>query len=140
MSTKHKGRLLEHTNTNRQLTADPTKECKAKLINLLSKIKKESGLGEKNVQEHVSPKFCGLPKINKMETPLQPIVSSEESVTYGAANELARILKSLMGQSTHQVHNTQEFIEHTKNITSYDLTALFTSLPEGQSIKSSKTD
>ena len=41
----------------------------------------------------VPPKFYGLPKIHKPDTPLRPIVSSCGSVTYGVAKELAKILK-----------------------------------------------
>ena len=47
----------------------------------------------------VPPKFYGLPKIHKPDTPLRPIVSSCGSVTYGVAKELAKILKPLLGKS-----------------------------------------
>ena len=52
----------------------------------------------------VPPKFYGLPKIHKPDTPLRPIVSSCGSVTYGVAKELAKILKSLVGRSPTPHH------------------------------------
>ena len=58
-----------------------------------------------------APKFYGLPKIHKKEVPLRPIVSSIGSVTYGVANELARILKPLVGKSIYHVNNSKEFAD-----------------------------
>ena len=86
---------------------------------------------------YVPPKFYGLPKIHKPDTPLRPIVSNCESVTYGVPKELAKILKPLVGKSPHHINNTQDFVEQVKHITlapgeclsSYDVSALFTSVP-----------
>ena len=85
----------------------------------------------------VPPKFYGLPKIHKPDTPLRPIVSSCGSVTYGVAKELVKILKPLVGGSPHHINSTQDFVEQVKHITlapgeclsSYDVSALFTSVP-----------
>ena len=85
----------------------------------------------------VIPKFYGLPKVHKENTPLRPIVSSIGSVTYGVAKELSRIIKPLVGSTEHHVNNSKEFIEEVKKIkleegeciTSYDVSALFTSVP-----------
>ena len=84
----------------------------------------------------MSPRFYGLPKIHKPDTPLRPIVSSCGSVTYGVAKELAKILKPLVGKSPHHINSTQDFVEQAKHITlapgeclsSYDVSALFTSI------------
>ena len=69
--------------------------------------------------------------------PLRPIVSSIGDVTYQSAKELSKILKPLMGKSPHHVHTNEEFLQHLKGIqlgpdeviTSYDVKALFTSVP-----------
>ena len=53
------------------------------------------------------------------------------------AKELAKIIKPLVGTSKHHVNNTKEFTDEIKKtkleegecITSYDVTALFTSVP-----------
>ena len=47
----------------------------------------------------VPAKFYGLPKIQKPDTPLSPIMSSCGSVTYGVAKELTKTLKPLVGKS-----------------------------------------
>ena len=64
-------------------------------------------------------------------------MSSCGSVTYGVAKELAKILKPLVGKSTHVITSTQDFVEQAKQIklepgeclSSYDVSALFTSVP-----------
>ena len=69
--------------------------------------------------------------------PLRTIVSSTSTVTYNTAKELAKILKPLVGIWTHHVQNTRDFVEHLEDvrlkqgecIISYDVTALFASVP-----------
>ena len=84
-----------------------------------------------------TPKFDGLPKINKTGNPLRPIVSSRGSVTYGVAKVLTKLLKPLVGKSPHHIQSISDFVNRAKgitllpgqNLTSYDVTALFTSVP-----------
>ena len=64
-----------------------TNKLKAKLITILRRIKRKSGL-EDNIYEFM------YPKIHKTGTPFRPIVSSRGSVTYGVAKVLAKILNS----------------------------------------------
>ena len=89
------------------------------------------------------PSYMVLPKIHKPDTPLRPIVSSCGSVTYGVAKELAKILKTFSWQfpTPHQQH--PDFIEQAKQfklepgecLSSYDVSALFTSVPIGPALK-----
>ena len=88
------------------------------------------------------PKFYGLPKIHKLDTPLRPIVSSCGSVTYSVAKELTKILKPLVGKSAHHINSTGAFVEQVINVTllsgecfsSYDVTTLFCSVPVDQAL------
>ena len=70
----------------RTIDRDPTNKHKAKLITLLMKINRKPGL-EDGIYKYMYPmhlpKFYGLPKIHKTNTPLRPIVFSRGSVTYG---------------------------------------------------------
>ena len=58
------------------------------------------------------------------------------------AKELAKILKPLVGKFPHHINNTQDFVEQVKHITlapgeclsSYDVSALFTSVPVDQAL------
>ena len=133
--------LLED-NTYKKIAEDPTPKQKNKLINILRNIKAEGGLKEEVYKRLYptgagSPKFYGLPKLHKAGIPLRPIISSIGTVTYNTAKELARILKPLVGLSNHHIQNTMNFVDQIKEVklkkeesmVSYDVTALFTSVP-----------
>ena len=59
------------------------------------------------------------------------------------AKELAKILKPLVARSPHHINSTQDFVEQVKHITlvpeeclsSYDVSALFTSVPIDPALK-----
>ena len=62
------------TKAYRTIGSDPTSKLKAKLITMLRKIKRESGMEEKLHKAMyptgcTAPKFYGLPKIHKSGTP-----------------------------------------------------------------------
>ena len=125
----------------RAIPRNPTNKIKTKLVNILKRVKNQTGLDNKTYRTMYpmgcrAPKFYGLPKIHKQDTPLRPIVSSCGSVTYGVAKELSKILKPLVGES-HYINSTHDFVEQVKSVTllpeeclsSYDVSALFTSVP-----------
>ena len=137
-----KAEELLNTGTYKKISDDPTKKQKNNLISILKNIKTEGGLNEETYRRlyptaAVPSKLYGLPKIHKPGIPLRPIVSSIGAATYNTAKELAKILKPLVGMSAHCVHNTRDFVEQIKDvrlkqgecIISYDVTALFTSMP-----------
>ena len=138
----NKANHLLNQNTYRSIAKDCTNSIKNKLINILKRVKSQTGLDSNTYKSMyltgcIPPKFYGLPKIHKPDTPLRPIVSSCGSVTYVVAKELAKILKPLVGKSPHHITSTQDFVEQAKQITlepgeclsSYDVSALFTSVP-----------
>ena len=137
-----KAEELLNTGTYKKIPENPTKKQKHKLISVLKSIKAEGGLNEDTYRRiyptaAVPSKFYGLPKIHKPGIPLRPIVSSIGAATYNTAEELAKILKPLVGMSAHHIHNARDFVEQIKDvrlkqgecIISYDVTALFTSVP-----------
>ena len=138
----NKAQDLLKEETYRVIPEDPTNKQKNKLIQLLKKIETEGGINEENYKKMYPtgagiPKFYGLPKVHKAGVPLRPIVSSRGSVTYNTSKELATILKPLAGRSSFSVQNNMDFVEQVKNIrlqpqeciVSYDVKALFTSVP-----------
>ena len=93
---------------------------------------------QKNVPNWSScTKILWATQNSQTKYPLKPIVSSIGSVTYGVAKEIARIIKPLVRSTEHHVNNSKEFIKEIKKIkleegeciTSYDVSALFTSVP-----------
>ena len=69
-------------------------------------------------------------------------MSSTGTVTYQTSKEVARILKPLVGSSSHHVKNTQDFIDqingihlgHDQCMMSYNVKVLFTSVPTTKAI------
>ena len=145
--TKKAVELLSQS-SYKKISTDPTNKYKNKLITLLKKIKTEGGMDDATYRRLYPtgaspPKFYGLPKVHKSGMPLRPIVSSIGSVTYETSKELSRILKPLVGRSPHHVQNNQEFLKQLGDIKlgpddiimSYDVKALFTSVPIKPALK-----
>ena len=137
-----KSEELLHQSTYKQLPSDPTTKHKNRLISILKSIKAEGGIDNTTykrlyITEAGSPKYYGLPKIHKQGVPLRPIISIRGSATYESAKELAKILKPLVGKSPHNVQNNRDFLDSIRDIKikpeecimSYDVSALFTSIP-----------
>ena len=142
----HKAEELLAQPAYRKLYRDPTNRIR--LITKLRTIKKDTRLDEGMYKIMyptgcIPPKFYGLPKIHKTGTPLRPIVSSRGSGTFGVAKVLSKVLKPLIGKSPHHVQSTSDFVNKAKLITlqpgefliSYDITALFTSVPIEPALK-----
>ena len=113
--------LLQDPNTYQTIPTDPTTKLKSRLITKLKKIKLDTRMDDTTYRRMyptgaVIPKFYGLPKVHKENTPLRPIVSSIGSVSYGVAKEIARIIKPLVGSTEHHVNNSKEFIEEMKKM------------------------
>ena len=90
-----KANNLLSQNTYRSIAWDPTNTIKNKLINILKWVKSQTGLNNQTYKAMyptgcVPPKFYGLPKIHKLDTPLRSIVSSCGSVTYGWQKNLLK--------------------------------------------------
>ena len=89
------------------------------------------------------PKFYGLPKVHKAAVPLRPIVASRGSLMYETARLVADILSPLVGQSEHHLKNSADLVQKLSQYTvttaeclvSYDVTALFTSVPVEESLQ-----
>ena len=124
------------------LQSDPTTKYKNKLISLLKTIKAECGMDDNTYRRLYPrgaglPKYYGLPKVHKPGMPLRPIISSIGSVIHATAKELSRILKPLVGKSTHHVKNNMDFIQSVEGIQlkpeecmmSFDVEAVFKSVP-----------
>ena len=117
--------LLQDTNTYKVLPKDPT-----------------SHLSTTNTNSYTPPvqfpsNSMAWPKSIKQVHPLGTLFQVRGSITYGIAKELAHIIKPLVGQSPHHLKNTQHFIQQLQGkklepgevITSFDVKALFTSVP-----------
>ena len=136
--------LLEDGNTYEPLKRDPTSKYKKKVIDCLQELQKEGIIDRPQYHRlypgDTIPRIYGLPKIHKEGTPLRPIVSSINSVTYNIAKHVASILAPLVGHTAHHVHNSTDFVDKIREVimardetmVSYDVTSLFTCVPTAE--------
>ena len=84
-----------------------------------------------------APRFYGLPKIHKANCPMHPIVSACGTATYQLAKFLTKILQRYTGITLSFVKDSKSFSEHLRlvhigedeELVSFDVSALFTSIP-----------
>ena len=84
-----------------------------------------------------APRFYGLPKIHKANCPMHPIVSACGTATYQLAKFLTKILQRYTGITPSFVKDSKSFSDHLRTVkisgeeelVSFDVSALFTSIP-----------
>jgi hypothetical protein len=143
--------LLQDQHTYELLKKDPTAKHKAKLVKILKDWKDNKKISQQLWKklyptEETVPRFYGLPKVHKKDVPLRPIVSSIGGITYQPAKLLANILGPLVGKTDRHIKNSQDFVEKIKDLevpppwqlVSFDVSALFTSLPINEVITATK--
>ena len=142
------GPILTDTNTYRIINMYPTTRLKKTHQNSLETSNKQEDsvteATERCTQLVLSlPSLTASPKFIRLVLPSDPLCPVCGSITYGVAEELANIICSLVGQSPHQLKNTQYFVKHIQEIrlepgeviTSYDVKTFFTSVPVDPSIQ-----
>ena len=116
--------------TYQPIPLDPTNKYKTKLLNILKRIQRESGMDDTTCKRMYSTaaSFLGFTVYIKDTKRTHPSVS----VSYGFAKQLAGILQLLVGNSLQHIQNTKDCTEQVKNITlevgecitSYNVTSL----------------
>ena len=94
---------------------------------------------------NISPlaRFYGLPKIHRANCPLQPIVSACGTSTYNLAKYLTTILTVYTGHTSSFVKDSKDLtdklktfkIQENEEMVSFDVSALFTSIPVDQALE-----
>ena len=87
-------------------------------------------------------RFYGLPIIHKADCPIRPVVSACGISTYNLAKYLTKILKVYIGHTSSFVKDSKELTDKLKSIklqdneelVSFDVSALFTSIPVNQAL------
>ena len=105
--------LLNDTNTYLPLDSDPSKTTENRINKKLKDLKNHEKI-DKPIYDKIRPteatnaKFYRVPKINKDNNPLRPIVSLPGSPTYNLSKYLAEILKPLVNTSPYSVKNVKQ--------------------------------
>lgn len=83
------------------------------------------------------PKFYGLPKIHKQNSPIRPITSTTGAVGYYLAKFFDLLLKEIFPRSEYHIRDTYEFAKNIDErplktnevIASFDVVGMFTNIP-----------
>ena len=139
--------LLKDERTYKQPKKDPTNIYRTKLINLLKELKNSGAITQGQYYKVYPtatepPKLYGLPKVHKPPCPLRPIVACRGSIMYGTARWVADILAPMVGKTSHHLQNSADLvnklsqirIDEDESLISFDVSALFTSVPVEESI------
>lgn len=135
--------LVNDTNVYTLLKGDPTFTTQKKNNDFISLLKHNDILDEATVKRltihnAVTPKFYGLPKIHKVDTPLRPIVSSINSPTYKLSAFVAGVLTvAFNGINNYNTKDSFTFSSEFNNfqlpvgfvVISLDVVSLFTNIP-----------
>jgi uncharacterized protein YifE (UPF0438 family) len=140
--------LLNDSKTYEKLNRDPTQKYKKQLVAILKDLKDRGSIDDRTWRKmyptpETPPKFYGLPKIHKQTMPMRPIVSSIDSITYTCAKHIAYIITPVVGNTSRHVKNSDQFsklvrnfrVEQDQELRSYDVTALFTSVPVNKAVE-----
>ena len=86
------------------------------------------------------PKFYGLSKVHKPPCPLRPTVACRGSIMCGTARWVVDILAPMVGKTPHHLQNSADLVnklsqirvDEDESLISFDVSALFTSVPVGE--------
>ena len=139
---------LADTATYKRLTKDPTQEIRKTLYAKLKQLKANEHISKdeySRIKPYKTqiPRFKGRPKIHKPKHPLREIVDGKDSVTKGTDKHLSKIFKEYAEDNEYRIKNSEEFVEKMKNtniepnevMVSYDVVALYPSIPQDEAIK-----
>ena len=143
---KMEEKLADET-TYKRIKEDPTYKIKEALTKLLTKIKNEKQLDDRTFYRLTPtqtkiPRMYGQPKVHKEDYPLREIVDSTGSVTKQCDKFVSKIIQQYTGQTPYYVKNSAHFVSMIKDLkveddellVSYDIKALYPSVPQGESI------
>ena len=133
--------MLSDPSTYKPVAKDPTATLQRRMNALLLSLRCSNHLSDSIYLTRCTsgciPLLYGLPKIHKPETPLRPIVSFLSSPTYQLSKHLSRILAPLVGNTSHNVQNSQDFakfissqtLDDDETLVSFDIVSVFTKVP-----------
>ena len=138
-STQYASKLggLLAEDSYRLLPRNPTARIEKRVNDALKSVERDGNLPEQARKKLTAPQIYGLPKVHKADVPLQLIVCTIGSPTYGLAKELAKILTPLSGGTSSFVKNSAHFVEKISSVkidsndclVSFDVKSLFTQVP-----------
>ncbi|XP_071943538.1 uncharacterized protein [Antedon mediterranea] len=142
------GTMVSDTNVYELIKRNPTQNYKRKVVNIIGRLFKEKKINYREKEwlfptAEIVPRLYCLPKIDKPNWPLRPIVDNINTVFYTVAQFLTKILGPLVGNTEHHVTYSGELTSELKEIivkpsetfVSFDVVSLFTKTPVEEALK-----
>ncbi|BHF65539.1 hypothetical protein SprV_0200855200 [Sparganum proliferum] len=127
---------------------DPMKKLVAQINTTLARLQSNGAISKAErlaikPTDSAMARFYGLPKIHKPDAPLRPIVSLRGTPIFNLAKWLFRRLNCLTSGSDTTVRSAVHFLERLQSLhlnadevmVSFDVTSLFTSIPQSLAIE-----
>ena len=137
--------LLQDNSVYQHLSKDTSPTIHKELIKILQDYKNNNFISETEYTQllphgssSLAARFYGLPKFNKNNMPMHPIVSACGTAIYNTAKIITRIFQNYCGETSSFVKDSTDFvkkIEHLsvnpekETLVSFHVSALFTSIP-----------
>lgn len=134
--------LINDKATYKKLNNDPTNIFQKMNNNLIKKWENQNYISPNIakkliINNAISPKIYGLPKIHKREIPMRPIVSCVQSPFAGLSKFLKKILDNVANKNTSYIRDSWDFKNKINNliipadyiIVSLDVVSLYTNIP-----------
>ena len=129
------------------MTSDPSKRIVKEVTAAIMRSSLDEETKKKLLPKNpIVPRIYGLPKVQKQDTPLRPIVNTIGSPTYRLAKYLAGKLKRWVGHTDSFVKNSTDMVDEIKRariknedtLVSFDVVSLYTKIPIEEAIKTIK--
>ena len=130
-----------------EIPNDTTKSTQTKVNKHLMELKNKKLLTKQQYDNlycsaAITPQFYGLIKLHKEGNSIRPIVAFTSSPTYSISQHLSKLLTPFSNLAEQKLKNTQEVKEYLRDlaipesdvIVSFDVKALFTSVPTDEAI------
>lgn len=143
--------LLDNPHTYKRVPRDPTSGFESDNNDIVKRMTTLNLIDEKEARQlttrkSVCPKIYGQPKAHKAGLPMRPVVPCMTAPSYALSKYLCRILQNAM-TSKYNIRSSFEFCQYANALTlppnhvmvSFDVVALFTSIPKNLVISSIKS-
>lgn len=134
--------LLNDKTTYQLVNNDPTKKLQTENNNLIKRWENKCLISPNTakklkINNSLSPKIYGLPKLHKPNIPLRPIISCIQSPSKNLSDYLKSIINNIVNKNKHYIKDSWDFKNKIKNIKippnykliSLDVVSLYTNIP-----------
>ena len=137
---------LSNPTTYKELNSNPTQAIRNDVLSTLDYLRKTHGIDDETKPKPArTPLFYGLPKVQKPNIPLRPIVSACDSPTDQLSNYVTHFIQPLVEILPSYIQDSKHFLQLLESLpplpenailVTADVTSLYTNIPHEEGIES----